>query len=222
MSKNRLLVLFAAAALPVLGGTITVDATASGRYFDTNSFDTGYGTGWHSGIPAEARSFFGFNLSGVSGTITGATLHLQTSAVVASFLSPTGTETFGLFDVSATLASLAAGTAFASFGDLGSGTSYGSLVVNSAPGTFVDIILNANGIAYLNGLAGGTAVLGGALTTLAKGAAPNNEILFNGSSSTMVRQLVLDTTPDSGVPEPATWVFIASGLALGGLVRRRK
>jgi len=71
-------------------------------------------------------------------------------------LSPEGTETFAVFDVSTALATLTAGSAgVAGFTDLGTGAQFGSLSVTAAsPNTF-DITFNALGLAYLNGLGGG-------------------------------------------------------------------
>ena len=210
-----------AAVVPGFGASLTVDASGTGRYFDNSLFIAGdYGTGWHSGLPSEARSFFGFDLSGVTGTVISATLHLETSTKVSPFLTPTGTETCGLFDVSAALGTLTSGAGAGSFGDLGSGTSYGSLDVTNPVGSFIDISLNAAGIAYLNGLAGGTAVIGGAITSLDKGVAPANEIVFNGSTGSMTRQLLLETDGGTGVPEPGTWMLMGGGM-LALAVRRR-
>lgn len=222
--KNRIVtgLVLMAAVVPGYGAAITVDASATGRYFDTGTFAAGeYGTGWHSGIPSEARSFFGFDLSGVTGTVVSATLRLQTATAVSPFLTPTGTETFGVFDVSAALGTLTGGAGASSFADLGSGTQYGSLDVTDPVGTYIDIQLNGAGLAYLNGLAGGTAVMGGAITSLTKGLAPANEIVFNGSTGSMTRQLLLETDGGSSVPEPGTWMLVGGGALAVGLRRRQ-
>ena len=124
-------------------------------------------------------------------------------------------KTLSLFDVSTALASLAGGSgSIPAFTDLGTGTVFGSLVVDNAAGQFIDITLNPAGLTYLNGLGGGTGIFGASITTLAKGAAPNNEIIFNGTSSTLTRQLILQTDADSGVPEPANWGVAAIGMLL--------
>ena len=69
------------------------------------------------------------------------------------------------------------------------GTTYGSSVATDELGETVDIELDAQGIAYLTSAAGGPVALGGAITTLAKGA--TNEFLFNSTSAALTRQLVV-------------------------------
>jgi hypothetical protein len=217
------LIIATAVALPCSAGSITISATDSGRYLDTGTKNSDlpgiYGTGWFGGIPAEIRSFFSFNLSGVSGTVTAATLHLETQPSSSSYISNDPSETLTLFDVSTALASLVGGTAgVAGFNDLGSGTQYGNAVVLSSVGQFIDIQLSPGGLAYLNGILGGTAVFGGAITTLAKGA--SNEILFNGTSSSLTRQLLL-TTDSAATPEPAAILLCGAGLLSLTMARRR-
>ncbi len=124
------------ASLPCYSAIIPLPATTSGRYFDSGVFlSGGYGTGWHSGLPGEARSFFSFNLAGVTGTIISATMHLQTAPGFGSYLSGDPTETLSLFDVSTAIASLSGGSGgIPAFTDLGTGTVFGSLVVDNTAG----------------------------------------------------------------------------------------
>lgn len=214
--KSLLSALVLAAALPA--ATITVDASASGRYFNSGTFLTGqYGTGWHSGVPGEARSFFVFDLSGVTGTITAATLRLATNPSFSTYISPDPSETFTLFDVSTPLATLTSGGG--GFADLGTGTTLGSFVATGALGAQADISLNAAGLTYLNAAIGGNPALGGAITTLTSGA--SNEIVFNATDASFTRQMLLTTTTaPTVVPEPSTWLMLTLGLA-PLLLRRR-
>ena len=198
-----------AATLP--GATVNLDATASGRYFTSGTFFSGqYGTGWHAGVPGEARSFFVFDLSGVTGTITAATLRLATNPSFSAYISPDPSETFALFDVATPIATLTGGSG--GFADLGTGTVLGTFLANSSIGSQVDINLDASGLTYLNAAIGGSTALGGALTTLASGG--SNEIVFNATDASFTRQLILTTTTTAptGVPEPSTWAMLSLGL----------
>jgi hypothetical protein len=179
-----------------------------------NAFDSGwiFGDGSHTATnnnyiagqglnPTlnEFHNYATFTLSASTPTIIGAELRLFSPAT--GYNSPDPTETYTLFDVTATPASLdttrLAGdaTGIAIHADLGSGTIYGSRVVSAADNnTTVAITLNAAAVAALNAAIGSTISLGGALTTLAGTA---TQFIFAGTSgATGTVQLVLQTVPD--------------------------
>jgi len=155
------------------------------------------------------RDYFTFTLPVATGTIIGAELRVFNPA--GGFASSDPTETYTLFDVSATPAALDANrvagdlTGIAIHGDLGSGTVYGTRVVSSADNNAtVAITLNADAIAALNAAIGSTISFGGSLTTIVGTA---TQILFGfstGAPGTV--QLVLQTTPDDwySITMPAT------------------
>jgi hypothetical protein len=94
-----------------------------------------------------------------------------------------------MFGVSTPLDSLTDGSAgVAAFDDLAEGPSYGSLLATDALEDTVDIELDETGLAFLEASAGPLAI-GGAMTTLAKGA--TNEFLFNSTSAGLTRRLVV-------------------------------
>ena len=176
-----------------LPGTFTLNAVASGFYDQTGMHEAGnYAVGWYVPSDAELRDYFVFDLSTVSGTITSAFLRLSTAPPsYIRYGSSDPSETYTLFDVSTALPALTGGTGgVAAFGDLGGGTTYGSLVATSAIGETVDVVLDTAGIAFLAGSSGQVAI-GGAMTTLAKGA--GDEFLFNSTSASLTRQLVITT-----------------------------
>jgi hypothetical protein len=115
----------------------------------------------------EFRSFFNFDLSSITGTITSAELRLGYDRF--GFSSPGPTETLGIFDVTTSIPALVAGSGgLSAFADLGSGTLYGSAVLptsNPADGT-ASITLNTSALAGLNAEQGGQFAVGGALTAL--------------------------------------------------------
>jgi hypothetical protein len=199
--------------------TVTLTPVVSGSRIDSGSPSTlGYGVGWFpGGDPINvSRNFFVFDLSSVSGPITGATLRLENP--VAGYLSADASETYTVFDVTSSIADVTSGFAnVAVYTDLGTGIAYGSTSATAASnGTVLDIALNPEALAFLNGSSGQIA-LGGALTTLALGS--TNELLFAGSTNSLVRELVLITDP---IPEPATIVLMTAGLGALMLVRRAR
>jgi hypothetical protein len=201
----------------VSAGTVVLTPTTAGTRIDSGSpFFGSYSLGWFpGGDPINvSRNFFVFDLSGVVGPITSATLRLENPA--SGYVSSDAAETFGVFDVTSPIAAVI--TPFsdsAVYTDLGTGTQYGSINVGaSANGTIIEIPLNALAVTFLNG-ASGEIALGGALTTLALG--PSNELLFWGSSNNLTRELVLETNP---VPEPATRLLLAASIAVLALLHR--
>ncbi|TDJ05874.1 MAG: PEP-CTERM sorting domain-containing protein [Deltaproteobacteria bacterium] len=215
---------------------VTIDATDRGWYGDDGTHNTSIlnylagdcdgGTcvaGSNTGID-EFRNFFVFDLSGVTGPITAATLILHNTDGTTQFpnnvgfFSDTGSETYLVSEVSTAIASLLAGTGgMAAFGDLGSGTSYASFTATSAAnGTFVEIALNSAAIAALN-QASGLFAFGGSITTL--NGFPDEETLFAFSDSGLLSDTQLELTV---VPEPSTALLLAAAIALLGALRTRR
>ena len=204
------------ALLPMASaGIVTLNATASGAYHSNGSFFlTGnYAAGWFPSpaSPAgELRDYFVFDLTGVTGPITAATLRAFNPA--SGYSSPDANETWALFDVSTSLATLTSGAGgLAAFNDLGSGTSYGSATAAFAASANVDVALNAAALAFLNSASGSVAI-GGAITSFTN-TDTQSQYVFNSSSSALTRQLILTTAP-AAVPEPGTlWLTAAGALA---------
>ncbi len=211
--------LLAAAALtaPAVAATLQVTATDSGFYASNGNHtpqNQNYLTGRFD--TTERRSFFVFDLAGVSGAVTGATLNLfnpDVSAFLKGYVSPDPSEALAVFDVSTPISTLTLGGLglVGVFDDLGTGIQYDTVVVSPADnGRTVSIGFNAAGIAAINAALGGRIAFGGALTTLGAGVA--DEHVFGFSTTPFaggdVRRLDLTV-----VPEPATWVLLALGLA---------
>lgn len=200
-------------------------------------FNDNYAVG--GGLDGYTRNnYFLFDLSGVSGPVTTATLRVYNPAAPASpgfpfgYTSSDPTETYALFDVSTAFFNvvLPGGNRVAGYGigsaagqgifnDLGSGQSYGMYTASLADnGHFVEISLNASGLAALNAT-GGIFAVGGAITTL--DGLVNKESLFASAFLSSVGpnapQLVI-----SSVPEPAESVLFLAGLGLVGLAARRR
>jgi PEP-CTERM motif len=203
------------ALLPVVSAAVvTLDATASGTYHSNGSFflSGNYAAGWFpspASPPGELRDFFVFNLTGVTGPITAATLRAFNPS--SGYSSPDANETWTLFDVSTSLATLTGGGGgLAAFNDLGSGTSYGSATAAFAANANVDVALNAAALAFLNSASGSVAI-GGAITSFLN-TDTQSQFLFNSTNGSMTRQLILTTAP-AAVPEPGTLWLIAAGAA---------
>lgn len=207
----------------------TLNTTDSGWYDGTGFHGPGnenYFTGLNGGD--ELRSFFTFDLSMIAPTVTSATLRLYNQGgSFAGYLSPDATETFSLFDVTTSIASLTAGGGglVGTFADLGTGVSYGTKVVSAADnGTVIEIALNAAAIAAINASAGSSFALGGALTTI--GGVSGTEAVFRFShEAPFVRELVLtqgstsNTVPDAG---SSALLVLLGFLPLAAFARRQQ
>ena len=115
-------------------GALVLDASQRGAYRgDLNSFGTGfsgtsfgnYQTGINTGLgggpsiaDAELRSFFNFDLSGISEPIAGATFTISTIGTFGSSgaLAPVTVETITIFDVTTDISALISGTGGAEIG----------------------------------------------------------------------------------------------------------
>lgn len=217
-------------AMTAQANTQTFNALWSGWYAHNGQHDdwnTFYSVGG-GGDGLTRNNFFLFDLSGLGGTATDATLRIYNPGVAPSpgvrfgYTSADASETYRLFDVSTPDLELASTHGAGSvsgqtiFADLGSGTSYGEYQATLADnGHFVEINLNPAGLAAING---GQPIfmVGGTVTTLDNLVNPESVFaagnLFLGSV-----QLVV-----SSVPEPEQAVLLLSGLALVAGAARRK
>jgi hypothetical protein len=207
------------------GATVTIDAAAFGYYL--SDYLSGGSTIIHGsnyavgevpeffGANVELRNYSVFDLSSVNGTITSATVKFFNPAT--GFNSVYDPEAFGLTDVSTSISALTAGTGgAAAFSDLGSGIGVGGAFAGSSSnGTYVNVVLNAAGVAYLSGNLGGDIAFGGKLAALDNGF-PEQRLFLSGSDLPLSNvQLVMEVVP---VPA-AAWLF---GGALGALVMLKR
>ena len=213
-------IIFGFGTLTARADSVTLNATNTGFYTNNgfhNAANANYVTGQFGGI--QTRNYFVFDLSGVTGTVTGATIHISFPDFGYFSLDPS--ETFSLYDVSTPITSLVASNSGATgiFADLGTGTVFGTTTVQQTTGGMtVSFNLNAAAIAALNGNHSMFA-FGGALTSLN---AAFDQYLFGGTGDPSdIVQLALTTSPTAAVPEPATMTLLGTGL-LGLLAAARQ
>jgi hypothetical protein len=145
---------------------------------------------------SDYRNFFVFDLSGVTGTVAGARLELNT-------LQVSGNETYELYHVATPVATLLAGGSGKGsiFDDLGDGTVYATQsILASQPNTTIDIALNSGFVSNANAAIGGRFAIGGALTSLAS---TGNQYVFGYQSldgpPLSYSRLVLTVVPEPGM-----------------------
>jgi hypothetical protein len=229
------LVASAIADLTTANAAITVSASNWGHY-DSSGSALANNTNYLAGLAGEnqIRDFFGFDLSSVSGTITGATLQAFNPGPPTfndGYQSPDATETFGTFDVTTAFATLVNGTGgVGAYNDLGGGTSFGTVSVSSADngtntnGQFVSVALNSSAITAINNALGGNFAIGGAITTIS---GLSNQFIFGFTNDTNanVRLVLEQGTTTATTPEPASlalWGLGALGCAVAGYRRRKQ
>lgn len=206
-----------------LAGSYAVRALNLGAFEDP--FDP-------AGTPQEReRNYHTFDLSGLSGTITGATLRVwidpkdgdpgsgQGNETGAPYQSSDPFEDILLYDVSTDASTLAsASPGIGAFEDLGTGSTYGTLrVAADDAGEYIEAVLNAQAITDLNAAIGGSWSVGGALdfngsygansSFISERVLHDDNILANDLPS----QLVLT---GSVVPEPSSVLLLICAASL--------
>ena len=194
---------------------VLVNTTTNPSYF------TGEAT-----FEGPVRSFFTFDLAGITERVTSATLRLSVHAANAD---PEG-ETLGIFDVSTDPVTLNNNTGVSEsiFDDLGTGVQFASFdFTGDIRHTTIEISLNVAALTAINDARGDFFSVGGALTTIKPGFEPGDaeEFIFNSSHfGPGTRELILETSAVGpiAVSEPGTFATLGIGLTGLMLVERRR
>jgi hypothetical protein len=215
-------------------GATTINTIDRGWYLQTNSHQPGndnYITGQIGA--SDYHDFFTFDLAGVTGTITSATLHLfelsGTNFATGGFVSTQTSETFQVFIYTGNILTLdAGGTVPGAYNGLVSGTLAGSTSISAANGgTFVDVSLDPAALAVLTNGEGGLFAFGGDLLGVPDGLLTQRTVFANSSVDDIGApdgntQLILTTLPSAPVLEPGSLVLLLSGIGGIAMSRRRR
>ena len=166
-------------------------------------------------LVAVYHDFFTFDLSGISQPVGTATLRVYNPAT--GYLSPDLSETWALYDVTTPITNVLDGTGgVGAYNDLGNGVSYGSVNVTQAmTATYVEVVLNTNGVTAINAGRGMSLTIGGALTTLG---GTGNEYVFGNSGDFPgpyhQAELVLTYASDLRIQKAVTPTSVTPGQTL--------
>lgn len=186
-----------------------------------------------------ARNYHSFDLSGLSGTVTSASItswHSNASADSASFNSEDFSETVEFYDVGYTSTEIQTAVEEdyqAIWDDIGSGTSYGSLTASDATnGTYQTITLSTNALADIQSAINSNSewVIGGALSTwapLRSDLTESNATAYGSLNERVFRapaeeMRITELTLIGVVPEPSTAALLMGAMALGFTAQRRR
>ncbi len=199
-------------AQPAAATTVTLDQIDRGWFNDSgahNPANKNTITGQNGSGTDLYHSFFVFDLAGVP-TVSQATLRLE----LEEYFGPDPSETFDVYDVSATAAELGSvhldgsASGLAIYADLGSGPTYAweITVTPSDVGTVLEMTLGAQALTDINANLGGTFAVGLRLRdpyTLPSG---DEAIRFSWSDEARIHELVLETGPVS--IESVSWADV--------------
>jgi hypothetical protein len=202
-----------AAASATARADIMLSASSTGWY-DISGLHFAGNPNYIAGINEsldQFRDFFVFDLTGVSGTVTSATI-----TIVNPLSANAAGKTYTVHEVSTPIATLEADQSGRTdiFNGLGTGTIYGS-----TPGTSASPVvfsLNAAGLAGLTAGEGGLFAIGGELSPLTSGL-----ISYMYGDSDSGASVSLDLTTAS-VPEPSSIALLFTVVIGAVLLLRRK
>ena len=150
--------------------------------------------GFNNNPLSEVRNFFAFDLSGLTGPITSATLTIPSNPFGIGYENTSGSAsiTYTNWDVSTPIDDLNDGTnGLSTFADLGTGQTFGSALVHAGD-LVTTVTLDAAALADI-------------------AVAEGQEFAIGGSA--------MATAP---VPEASTWAMMIAGFGLMGVALRRR
>jgi hypothetical protein len=165
------------------------------------------------------NSWSSFDLSGLSSTVTSASITLPLMEYPFGATAP---YTLGLYDVSTPLSAFATNTSgVAGYTDLGSGNQYATATGSNGP---VTMNLSAQAVADINAALGGIFIIGYTNLTL-NPADPNGvDIGLYPNGLTGAKPILTLVSGAQAVPEPSTLALAGLGATIGAgcWYRRRK
>ncbi|MCB1691899.1 MAG: hypothetical protein KDI19_03990 [Pseudomonadales bacterium] len=213
--RSILATLIAAWSLPAAAATIVIDSADNGWYTNTGSHSASNTNTWTGtdGYGTYRNSFYNFDVSGVTGNVTAASITFL--AGNGQYNSIDAYETVQVWDVN-TVPGL--GSSLAVYNDLGSGVLYGQTdYYASNYESMREFTVSLSSASFADIMADGFFSVG---TSLASLASNYRQVLWSSSSYLPAARLTLETGP-AAVPAPAALSLLLLGLA-GTCLRRAK